>query len=247
MRSVERMTVLPPFVSRPATPAAASSLPSGRPASRPKTPFPTAGSPPPRRGSPARLHGPDGPALAPPGPRRHERRHGRHAARRRVRLRLRPPGGSVRSRQHLAAEPSSKRPSRPSRPAAPSRCSSWAATAGRPSRRDQPRSTTTGNPVGGQRSDTIILVRVDPKTPGRDPVRSRGTCGCRSPARSTSTGSTPPSTPAPTSWSRPSRPDLGIPIDHYVEVNFDSFRQIVNAVGGVRSTSRPRPGTTTRC
>ena len=28
--------------------------------------------------------------------------------------------------------------------------------------------------------------------------------------------------------------DLGIPIDHYVEVNFDSFRQIVNAVGGVQ-------------
>jgi LCP family protein required for cell wall assembly len=28
--------------------------------------------------------------------------------------------------------------------------------------------------------------------------------------------------------------DLGIPINHYVEVNFDSFRDISNAVGGVR-------------
>jgi LCP family protein required for cell wall assembly len=28
--------------------------------------------------------------------------------------------------------------------------------------------------------------------------------------------------------------DLGIPIDHYVEVNFDTFRQITDAVGGVK-------------
>jgi LCP family protein required for cell wall assembly len=28
--------------------------------------------------------------------------------------------------------------------------------------------------------------------------------------------------------------DLGIPVDHYVEVNFDSFRQIVNSVNGVK-------------
>ena len=50
--------------------------------------------------------------------------------------------------------------------------------------------------------------------------------------------------------------DLGIPINHYVEVNFDTFRDISNAVGGVNfyfptpakdtyslSTSRP-PGAT---
>ena len=27
--------------------------------------------------------------------------------------------------------------------------------------------------------------------------------------------------------------DFGIPINHYIEVNFDSFRDVVNAVGGV--------------
>ena len=52
--------------------------------------------------------------------------------------------------------------------------------------------------------------------------------------------------------------DLGIPINHYVEVNFDTFRDISNAVGGVKlllpdagqghpvrsSTSRPPAATT---
>lgn len=86
--------------------------------------------------------------------------------------------------------------------------------------------------AGGQRSDTILLVRVVPATRAlailsipRDlyvPITGIGddrinTAFGNGPSLLVSTIQT----------------DLGIPIDHYVEVNFDSFRQITDAVGGV--------------
>ena len=43
--------------------------------------------------------------------------------------------------------------------------------------------------------------------------------------------------------------DFGIPVQHYVELNFDSFQGIVNALGGVKMyfpspSTTPRPGST---
>jgi polyisoprenyl-teichoic acid--peptidoglycan teichoic acid transferase len=87
--------------------------------------------------------------------------------------------------------------------------------------------------VGGQRSDTIILVKVVPSSRQlmimsipRDlwgPIPGHGS------NRINSAFDTGPSLLVQTI-----QQDLGIPINHYVEVNFDSFRDISNAVGGIR-------------
>ena len=91
----------------------------------------------------------------------------------------------------------------------------------------------SGSAVGGQRSDTIILVRVVPASRQlmilsipRDlwgPIPGHGT------DRINSAFDTGPALLVQTI-----QQDLGIPINHYVEVNFDSFRDISNAVGGVK-------------
>jgi polyisoprenyl-teichoic acid--peptidoglycan teichoic acid transferase len=85
----------------------------------------------------------------------------------------------------------------------------------------------------GQRSDTILLVRVLPAARQlsilsipRDlwvPIQGMGTQ--RINAAFNNGASLLVST---------IKDDLGIPIDHYVEVNFDTFRQITDAVGGVK-------------
>jgi LCP family protein required for cell wall assembly len=86
--------------------------------------------------------------------------------------------------------------------------------------------------VSGQRSDTIILVRVVPKTKQlmmlsipRDlwgPIPGQGT------NRINTAFDTGPNLLVQTI-----QQDLHVPINHYVEVNFDTFRDISNAVGGV--------------
>jgi LCP family protein required for cell wall assembly len=85
----------------------------------------------------------------------------------------------------------------------------------------------------GQRSDTILLVRVVPASDSlsilsipRDlwvPIQGMGT------QRINSAFDRGANLLVSTIQS-----DLGIPIDHYVEVNFDTFRQITDAIGGVR-------------
>jgi LCP family protein required for cell wall assembly len=93
-----------------------------------------------------------------------------------------------------------------------------------------------GGPAGdtpGQRSDTIILVRVVPKTrqmmilsiprdlwgpiPGQGDNRINSAFG---------TGAN--------LLVQTIEADLNVPINHYVEVNFNSFRDITSAVGGVK-------------
>jgi LCP family protein required for cell wall assembly len=85
----------------------------------------------------------------------------------------------------------------------------------------------------GQRSDTILLVRVVPAdhtlsilSIPRDlwvPIQGMGT------QRINASFDNGANLLVSTIES-----DLGIPIDHYVEVNFDTFRQITDAVGGVK-------------
>jgi LCP family protein required for cell wall assembly len=85
----------------------------------------------------------------------------------------------------------------------------------------------------GQRSDTIILLRVVPKTrqlmmlsiprdlwgnipgQGQNRINSAFDTGANLLIQTIQT-------------------DLGVPINHYVEVNFDSFKDITDAVGGVK-------------
>ena len=91
----------------------------------------------------------------------------------------------------------------------------------------------SGSAVGGQRSDTIILVRVVPDSKQvmilsipRDlwgPIPGHGN------DRINSAFDTGPALLVQTI-----QQDLGIPVNHYVELNFDSFRDISNAVGGIK-------------
>ncbi|MGI8750862.1 MAG: LCP family protein [Acidimicrobiales bacterium] len=86
--------------------------------------------------------------------------------------------------------------------------------------------------AGGQRSDTIMLARVVPASRQitlmsipRDlyvPVQGMGQTRINSAFDS-----------GPNLLVQTIQDDLGIPINHYVEMNFDSFRQVTDAIGGV--------------
>ncbi len=87
--------------------------------------------------------------------------------------------------------------------------------------------------VGGQRSDTMILLRV--ATSGhqlmmmsipRDPWVNIPGQGANRINSAFDNG--------PNLLIQTIEQDLGIPINHYAEVNFDTFRDITNAVGGVK-------------
>jgi LCP family protein required for cell wall assembly len=102
-----------------------------------------------------------------------------------------------------------------------------------------------GAAVGGQRSDTVILVHVPPSSSSAKatvmsfPRDSFVTI----PAFTDSSGSTVPAHQAKLNEAYAiGGPNLlvatieqltGLPVDHYLQVNFDGFRSIVSAVGGV--------------
>ena len=87
--------------------------------------------------------------------------------------------------------------------------------------------------TSGQRSDTMILIRVVPASHQmsilsipRDlwvPIQGMGTQRINAAFNS-----------GPNLLIQTITADLGIPIDHYAEVNFDTFRDITDAVGGVK-------------
>lgn len=87
--------------------------------------------------------------------------------------------------------------------------------------------------VGGQRSDSIILIRVVPKTRSlallsipRDtlvPIPGSGTTRINVAFNSGS----------PSLLITVLQQDFGIEVNHVVEFNFDTFEQVANAVGGV--------------
>jgi polyisoprenyl-teichoic acid--peptidoglycan teichoic acid transferase len=87
--------------------------------------------------------------------------------------------------------------------------------------------------TGGQRSDTIMVVRIDAAKKSakllsfpRDlwvPIWGTGASQRINTAYNN----------GPQPLINTIEQDFGIPINHYVEVNFDSFRDVVNAIGGV--------------
>jgi LCP family protein required for cell wall assembly len=89
-----------------------------------------------------------------------------------------------------------------------------------------------GEEVGGQRSDTIMVLHVDPDSERallvsfpRDlwvDIPNRGS------ARLNAAFNDGPQSVIDTLAS-----NFDVPVQHYVEVNFDSFRQIVNAIGSM--------------
>jgi polyisoprenyl-teichoic acid--peptidoglycan teichoic acid transferase len=87
--------------------------------------------------------------------------------------------------------------------------------------------------VGGQRSDTIMILHVNPKEtqasilsiPRDTYVTIAGTHGKGKINGAYDEG--------PKQLIQTIEQNFDIPIDHYAEVNFDSFRSVVNALGGV--------------
>jgi LCP family protein required for cell wall assembly len=88
--------------------------------------------------------------------------------------------------------------------------------------------------VGGQRSDTIILLRVDPKSTQASLLSIPRDLWVQIPGHTYSQRINTTFDTGPDLLVQAVQQDLGIPIDHYIEVNFDTFRQVVNSVGGVK-------------
>ena len=90
-------------------------------------------------------------------------------------------------------------------------------------------------PTGGQRSDTIMVVRVDPKDHTIDmvsfprdlwvPIATTGESQRINTAYSLADGHQ--------ALIDTIEQDFGIPINHYVDVNFSSFQDMVGAIGGM--------------
>jgi polyisoprenyl-teichoic acid--peptidoglycan teichoic acid transferase len=99
---------------------------------------------------------------------------------------------------------------------------------------DQQFQTSGSQHVSGQRSDTIMLVHVDPKNTRASILSIPRDLWVQIPGHTYKQRINTTFDTGPDLLIRAIKEDLNIPIDHYVEVNFDSFRQVVNAVGGIK-------------
>jgi LCP family protein required for cell wall assembly len=88
--------------------------------------------------------------------------------------------------------------------------------------------------VGGQRSDTIMLVHVSPASTSATVMSIPRDLFVKIPGKSSSDRINTTFDNGPDLLVKTIEADLGITIDHFVEVNFQSFRDVVNAVGGVK-------------
>jgi LCP family protein required for cell wall assembly len=88
--------------------------------------------------------------------------------------------------------------------------------------------------VGGQRSDTLMLVHVDPASGTATLMSIPRDLWVPIPGKNVSQRINTTFDTGPDLLVQTIKQDLGIGIDHYVEVDFQSFRDVVNAVGGVK-------------
>jgi len=87
--------------------------------------------------------------------------------------------------------------------------------------------------VGGQRSDTMILLRVAPSSRQMMMMSIPRDLWVNIPGRGASRINSAFDV-GPNLLIQTIERDLGIPINHYAEINFDTFRDVTNAVGGVK-------------
>jgi LCP family protein required for cell wall assembly len=87
--------------------------------------------------------------------------------------------------------------------------------------------------VGGQRSDSMILLRVVPSSHQLMMMSIPRDLWVNIPGQGTNRINTALDS-GPNRLIQTIEQDLGIAVNHYAEVNFDTFRDITNAVGGVR-------------
>src|SRR3954462_7035479 len=86
--------------------------------------------------------------------------------------------------------------------------------------------------VGGQRSDTIMILHVDPKEK-KAAILSFPRDLYVTLANGEKNRINAAFTNGPDLLMQTINKEFGIPIDHYVQVNFDGFKGIVSAIGGV--------------
>ena len=84
------------------------------------------------------------------------------------------------------------------------------------------------------RSDTMMVLRVDPKTDEAILLSLPRDCGCRSPAAANQRINTAIQIGGPAKLIDTIEADFGIPINHYVQVDFAGFQELVDALGGVQ-------------
>jgi LCP family protein required for cell wall assembly len=128
-------------------------------------------------------------------------------------------------------------------PPAPVITGSYFLIAGSDTRNVSDGSSFGGATVGGQRSDTVILVHIPPGNAKATVMSFPRDSYVTIPSYTDSSGSTVAAHQAKLNEAYAiGGPNLlvatikqltGLPVDHYLEVNFDGFRNIVNAVGGV--------------
>ena len=101
---------------------------------------------------------------------------------------------------------------------------------------DSPYADAFGNRSGlGERADTIMILRLDPITNASAVLSFPRDLWVKIAGRSSSSrinsafNRDDPNTLVETIWN-----NFGVPVDHYVNVDFCAFKQIVDAVGGVR-------------
>ncbi|MGA1681673.1 MAG: LCP family protein [Ilumatobacteraceae bacterium] len=101
---------------------------------------------------------------------------------------------------------------------------------------DSPYADAFGNRSGlGERADTIMILRLDPNTNASAVLSFPRDLWVKIAGRSSSSrinsafNRDDPNTLVETIWN-----NFGVPVDHYVNVDFCAFKQIVDAVGGVR-------------
>jgi LCP family protein required for cell wall assembly len=92
----------------------------------------------------------------------------------------------------------------------------------------------SGSQVAGQRSDTIILLRVNPGATQASIMSIPRDLWVDIPGKNYRQRINTTFDTGPDLLVQAIHQNLGIQVDHYMEVNFDSFRQIVNAVGGIK-------------
>jgi LCP family protein required for cell wall assembly len=92
----------------------------------------------------------------------------------------------------------------------------------------------TTEDVGGRRSDTLILVHLDPRREKVVLVHFPRDLRVEIPGRGTDKINTAYNLGGPDLVVDTVRGFTGLPIHHYVEVNFVGFRDVVDSLGGVR-------------
>jgi len=88
-------------------------------------------------------------------------------------------------------------------------------------------------PPGGQRADTIVIARVDPKASSVELLSIPRDLWVRKAGSQQKGRINAAYNGGAQELIDTVQQDLGIPINHYVEVNFDGFKGLVQAIGGV--------------